>query len=382
MSMIWLLRASRWCATVKLRYLARLVNLTGILKAQEFNAAFTLNRFNHGNRPMNHFKLTTAVVALFVLLILPVFAQTKDFQGTVIVVNKKGDSVSFIDLASRQIKLTRATGKGPHELALTDDGLWAVVTDYVGGNSLSVFDVKQAKKVRTIELSEYPRPHGILFLNDQRRVAVSSEGSDSVVIADIHSGKIEKAILTEQKGSHMVALPASSKRVYTTNMGSHTVSEMDIQSGKLLRKLATPKVPEAITVNQSGTELWIGSNEDGLVTLYDLASGKQIKQWEGFSFPYRILLTRDEHHAVIPDYSNNTLDILDRVNQKRLHQLKFDKGTTPKGVYFHPDDRTLFMSAYGKNKIFVIDILSGKVLFELPTGDGPDGVAFTPIVFE
>ena len=331
---------------------------------------------------MNHFKLTTAVVALFVLFLLPAFAESKDLQGTVIVVNKKGDTISFIDVASRQIKFTRATGKGPHELALTDDGLWAVVTDYVGGNSLSVFDVKQAKKVRTIDLSEYPRPHGVLFLNDQRRVAVSSEGSDSVVIADIHAGIIEKAIATEQKGSHMVALPASSKRVYTTNMGSHTVSEMAIQSGKLLRKLATPKVPEAITVNKSGTELWVGSNEDGLVTLYDLVSGKQIEQWQGFSFPYRILLTQDEHYAVIPDYSNNTLDILDRVNQKRLHQLKFDKGTTPKGVYFHPDDRTLFMSAYGKNKIFAIDILSGKVLFELPTGDGPDGVAFTPIVFE
>ena len=331
---------------------------------------------------MNIIKFATAIFWLLSLHTLTAFAQDKNLGGTVIVVNKGDNTVSFIDVTSKKIKFTRATGKGPHELALTNDGLWAVVTDYVGGNSLSVFDVKKVNKVRTIDLSSYPKPHGVLFLSDQRRVAVSSEGSDSVVIVDIHSGQIEKVINTEQKGSHMVALPASSERVYTTNMGSHSVSEMDIQSGKLLRTLATHNVPEAITINKSGTELWVGSNEDGFVTLYNLANGKQINQWKGFSFPYRILLTRDEHYAIIPDYRNDTLDIFDRVNQKRLHQIKFERGTTPKGVYFHPDDRTLFMSAYGKNKIIVIDILSGKVLFELPTGGGPDGIAFSPMTFE
>lgn len=335
---------------------------------------------------MNKIQYIVIGLGLFCLLTLPVLSKNqsleKKFDGTVIVVNKIGNTISFIDVATRKIKFTRTTGKGPHELALTRDGLWAVVTDYVGGNSLTIFDVKRAKKVRTIDLSSYPRPHGVLFLNDQRRVAVSSEASDSVVIVDIHSGKIEKTIDTEQKGSHMVALPASSERVYTTNMGSNTVSEMDIQSGKLLRKIATPKVPEALTVNKSGTELWVGSNEDGLVTVYDLGKGEAINQWQGFSFPYRILLTRDERYVVIPDFRNNTLDIIDLVNQKKLHQIQFEQGTTPNGVFFHPDDRTLFMSAYGKDKIIAIDILSGKILFELPAGDGPDGIAFTPITFE
>jgi len=331
---------------------------------------------------MNNIKFATAIFGLLSLLTLTAFAQDKSLEGTVIVVNKGDNTVSFIDIASKEIKFTRATGKGPHELALTNDGLWAVVTDYVGGNSLTIFDVKKTNKVRTIDLSSYPKPHGVLFLSDQRRVAVSSEGSDSVVIVDIHSGQIEKVINTEQRGSHMVALPASSERVYTTNMGSNSVSEMDIQSGKLLRKLPTHKVPEAITVNKSGTELWVGSNEDGLVTLYDLTNNKQINQWKGFSFPYRILLTRDEHYAVVPDYKNDTLDIFDRVNQKKLHQMKFKRGTTPNGVYFHPDDRTLFMSAYGKDKVVVVDILSGKVLFELPAGDGPDGIAFSPVILE
>lgn len=307
-------------------------------------------------------------------------ASDEGMSGTLIVVNKKADTVNFIDLKSRKIKFTRATGKGPHELAISADGRLAVVTDYIGGNSLTVFDVQQAKKIKTIDLSNYPRPHGVLFLKDQRRVAVSSEASDSVVIVDIISGRIDKAIDTKQKGSHMVALPESSERVYTTNIGSNTVSELDVQSGTLLRKISTPKIPEAITVNRAGSELWVGSNDDGLLTVFNLNNVGVIKQWSGFSFPYRILLTNDEQYAVIPDYKRNTLEIIDARNKKKLQQIVFDSGTGPKGVIYHPDDRTLFMSAYGKDKVLVIDIMSGKTLFELPTGSGPDGIGYSPLV--
>ncbi|WP_157575820.1 MULTISPECIES: hypothetical protein [unclassified Pseudoalteromonas] len=43
-------------------------------------------------------------------------------------------------------------------------------------------------------------------------------------------------------------------------------------------------------------------------------------------------------------------------------------------MVFHPNDRILFMTSYGKDKVIVIDIPSGKTLFELPTGDGYDRV--------
>ena len=307
-------------------------------------------------------------------------ASEKRLTGTLVVVNKKDNTVNFIDLESRKIKFTRATGKGPHELALSADGRLAVVTNYSGGNSLTIFDVQQAQKIRTIDLSNYPWPHGVLFLNDQRSVAVSSEGSDSVVIVDILSGKISKAIGTKQKGSHMLALPESSERVYTTNMSSDTVSELDIQSGALLRKISTPKVPEAITVNRDGTELWVGSNDKGLVTVFNLENSEIIKQWSGFSFPYRVLLSSDEHFAVIPDYKNNTLDIIDVKNKKKLRQIALAWGTGPKGIAFYSDSRTLFMSAYGKDEVKVIDTISGNTLFELPTGSGPDGIGYSPIV--
>ncbi|REL25472.1 YncE family protein [Thalassotalea euphylliae] len=314
----------------------------------------------------------------FLLTLATSLAAIAALSGTLVVVNKRGDNMSFIDLGSRQVVATRATGKGPHEVAVTKDGKWAVVTDYVGGNSLSVFDIVQAKKVRTIDLSQYPWPHGILFLADQKRVAVSAEGADAVVIANIFSGEITQALNTEQKGSHMVALTGRTDKVYTTNMQSNSVSELSIDEGKLLRQISMPETPEAIAISANGDELWVGSNKAGLVTVFNTATGEQLKQWRDYTFPYRILLSQDEKYAVIPDFRQNTLDIIENATKKRLKRIQFPEKTTPNGVIFAPDQRTLFMSAYDQNKVFVIDVPSGKVKFELPAGDGPDGIGYSP----
>ncbi|MGD2070291.1 MAG: hypothetical protein PVI57_16565, partial [Gemmatimonadota bacterium] len=84
--------------------------------------------------------------------------------GTVVVVNKQGNDASFIDLATGTVVATAPTGEGPHELVVSPDGRTAVATDYDGGNSLTVFDVAGGRRLRTIDLAAFPRPHGISFM--------------------------------------------------------------------------------------------------------------------------------------------------------------------------------------------------------------------------
>ena len=88
---------------------------------------------------------TFGYISLLVVLMTFDLANAEPISGTLVVVNKKADTVNFIDIASRTIKYTLPTGKGPHEVAITNDGKWAVVTNYDDGNSLTVFDVQQAK---------------------------------------------------------------------------------------------------------------------------------------------------------------------------------------------------------------------------------------------
>jgi len=177
--------------------------------------------------------------------------------GTLVVLNKSVATATFIDVASGETLATLPTGRGPHELAITRDGRWAVSTNYSGGNSLTVFDVQNLSVERTIDLGSYPRPHGAFFLPGDSIMAITSEASQNVALVNPFRGEIVSVIATGAGGSHMVAVTGDGATLYTGNMQAATVSELDVATARRTRTFAVPGTPEAITVSRDGTEVWV-----------------------------------------------------------------------------------------------------------------------------
>ncbi|CAE7162114.1 unnamed protein product [Symbiodinium microadriaticum] len=244
------------------------------------------------------------------------------WQSTLIVLNKSGHDASFIDLASGEIIATLPTGRGPHELIVTSDGRWAIGTDYSGGNSLTVFDVTELEVERTIDLSDYSRPHGIVFLPGEEQVLVTSEGSGNLVAVNFHTGEIETVISTRPHSSHMVAISEDGRVAYTVNGSSNSVSVVDMATASLTRDYPVPDRPEAINTNKAGSEIWVGSNDDEVVTVLDAETGRQLAQWDGFSWPYRVLFTEDERYVVMPDLGNESLRFFDAQGKTELGRME------------------------------------------------------------
>lgn len=302
-----------------------------------------------------------------------------DLTGTLIVLNKSGNNASFIDLATGEVLATLATGEGPHELVVSEDGLWAVGTDYGGGDSLTVFDVKNASVARTIDLKDYPRPHGLDFLPGQQEVVVTSESLGELVVVNIHSGAILGSLATNGRGSHMLALPDSGDLAFTSNMASNNVSVINLSRGRMQVAFKVPSRPEAITVNKSGSEIWVGSNDEGVVSILNSATGQIADQLHGFDWPYRILLSNDERLAVVPDMNNNDLRFIDAQSKQELGKIELPD-SSPQGIIFHPNDKVLFLALAGQNKVLAIDADSREILGEYSTGDSPDGLGYSSLV--
>ena len=296
-------------------------------------------------------------------------------SGTLIVLNKAGNDASFIDLASGETVATLPTGTDPHELIVTADGRFAIGTNYRGGDSLTVFDVGNLSVARTIDLSAHPQPHGIVLTPDEQRVVVTTEGSNELVVVDYRSGAIVTAIDTGQPGSHMVALPADGTIAYTANTAGNSVSVVDMASEATVRTFAMPTRPEAIGSNRAGTEVWVGSNDEGVVSVIDPADGSIGRQLTGFSWPYRILLTRDERYVVIPDARAEVVRVFDAASGEETGRIEF-AGGGPQGVMLYPDDRTLFVALSRQGKVAVIDIETMRLLGEYQAGRGPDGIGY------
>lgn len=314
-------------------------------------------------------------------------------SGTVIVANMGDNTASLLDVGSMRVVATLPTGNGAHEVAVSHDGRWAVVSNYgvrgAPGNSLTVIDVPAAKVERTIDLGEFRRPHGSAFLPGDSLFVVTSELSKAVVLVDFREGRVVGSIPTNHPASHMLAMTADARRIYTSNIADGTVSELDVPGRKFIREFTVAPQVEGIAVTPGGEQVWVGSNQAKTVTILDPQAGNVAGTMSGFGLPYRLAVTPDSRTVVIADPPNAVVHIVDRASRTDRATVKipadevkataeFPGSPSPEGVTLSRDGRTAFVALQGSSRVAIIDIASASVVGYMPTGAGPDGIAYSP----
>jgi YVTN family beta-propeller protein len=335
--------------------------------------------------PLSGFFLSGLISGLSLVTVpTAAIAQAPEVGGTLIVVNKGAASASIVDVSTGQVLKTLPTGEGPHEVVVSSDGGTAVVTDYgarSGGNTLTVIDIPGLAVARTVDLGEHRRPHGIDFMPGDEVVAVTTEQSRHVVLVNVETGEIVSELPTEGDVSHMLAIPGSADLIYTSDIRDATVTEIEVARGASVRKFKVPVTPEAVGVTPDGSEVWVGSNDLGVVSVVDTESGEVAQVLEGFGWPYRIVFSEDGQTALLPDLRGNELRIVDVESRSDKARISFpDAG--PQSVVFSADGKYAFQTLSLEDRVAVIELDSGSVIGYLPAGYRPDGVAHTARVVE
>ena len=208
--------------------------------------------------------------------------------GTIVVANQQSASATVIDLATGESSEI-PVGQGPHEAAVTPDGRFAIVTVYgaqVAGNQLAVIDLATKAVVRTIDLGEFRRPHGVVALaGSPDQVTVTSEASQRLLVVNIATGEIDAAVPTEARGSHMVAVTADGRRGFTANIPDGSVTEIDLDGRELVRVTPVATMTEGVAVTPDGAEVWVGSNDAGTVSVLDTRTNRVVATIPGFQMP-------------------------------------------------------------------------------------------------
>ena len=296
-------------------------------------------------------------------------------SDVLVVVNKDANTVSIISVDNGTSLATLPTGGGSHEAAASADGKLAVITDYTGGNSLTVVDLTTRTVARTIDLRAYPRPHGIVFLPDNRRVAVSSEASGNVVVVDVVAGRIETARPTGQEVSHMVVVARDGRHAFTANIRSGSLTAVDLVSGEP-RSLPISTQTEAIGTAPDGDQVWVGSNDKGTVTVVRIAEWKVIDTLDVGGQPYRIVFSPDGKRVLITTPASDEIRLFDAGTRQELGRARTPAGGQPFGIAWHPDGRQAFITLRGSAQVAVLETAGMRVLRYFPAGPGADGIAF------
>ena len=348
--------------------------------------------------------------------------------GRVFVVNTPADTVDVIDAKAAKIVHRVSVGVDPVSLAMRPDGKELWVSNHVS-DSVSVIDTDSNRSsylhvIATVQQfnhekksTRFDEPVGIAFAgNDKAYVALSSE--NQIAVIDVASRQVTGRLkITAQdpraitvRGDRLYVIPFESNNktqlsggnkddidgdLVTFDAWNHSVANNNVLSlGHVTDIVKHPDVPDR--------DLYIfDTNSDKLITtvdtlgtlLYGLAVDSQggvfIAQTDarnhinGRSGTKKHSLKEMENRAFLNQITQVTFSE-GQANKPKFFELEplppkqpaaGEALATPFAIQVSGDDATLVATAAGSDRLFTLDVETGKVLGRVAVGGVPRGVA-------
>lgn len=305
--------------------------------------------------------------------------------------NKADASISALDTRSGKELLRLPVGTGPHEVVVSDNGLLAVVGNYgaqgTANNSLSVIDWPSRTVVRTIDLGQDSRPHGIRFLPDSQRVVVTTEDSERLLLVDLAQGQVLERIDVGGGKPHMVALSPGADRAYVTHVDGGSLSVVDLLYKKKIATIPTGNGSEGIAVTPDGRQVWVSNREGDDVVIVDAQRLKVTDRLRTGMFPIRVAMTPDGKYALVTCAKSAELAVFDVMAKKEIKRIGLAREgaeyrrtllgeeALPIGAVVSPDGKRVYVAISGGDEVAVISTANWTEKARWKTGPEPDALA-------
>jgi DNA-binding beta-propeller fold protein YncE len=328
--------------------------------------------------------------------------------GRLVVLNKAEASASLLDLATGAERARLPVGVGPHEVAVSPDGRIAAVANYGGavpGSSLTILDLAAERPVRTLDLGQAARPHGILFDPDGAHLWVTAEQRKSLLRVRLADGQTVAEIPTPQPVGHMVARDANGV-LYVSHIGGGGVTPVlprtDVHEPNAPTKAwsagefaATGEGAEGLAVAPDGAALWVGNRAADTLTILEPRTLKTLGTLPAAGFPIRVAFTPDARTALVSCAQAGALRFYDARERKETGALdfaaqvradraggrlldEFGDSPVPIGIVVSPDGARAYVALANADRIAEVDLQTRAVARWLKAGREPDGMAWYP----
>jgi DNA-binding beta-propeller fold protein YncE len=331
------------------------------------------------------------VINLFsvALVCAAAFAQPAQ-SADLLVVNKirSGQNLegnlAFVDLASGQVVARIPVGKEPHEVAASQDGRFAVVSNTGSyqqpGNTLSAIDVAARQEIHRVDLGPLWNPHGIVAHNGL--FYFTAEGARAIAAYDPVANKLVWIMGTGQGQTHMLAFSPDGKNLVTANRGSGSVSVFDLTGADPLFPSAWKETiipvcegPEGIDISPDGREAWVGCHGENGIAIVDLAQKKVTGSVATHTRSLaRVKFTSGGRYLLATDPGNGELAIFDAASRQELKRLKMGAGS--EAIFPEGDGRHVLIGVTNEDNVAEVDLETMSIVRRLSTGKGPDGMAW------
>jgi YVTN family beta-propeller protein len=321
--------------------------------------------------------------------------------NALLVLEKAQNTLVIVDPASLTIVARVPVGNDPHEVAVSDDGKTAYISNYSGGNTIAVVDLVGQKPLPPIDLGALRQPHGLAWAGG--KLYFTAEAAKVAGRYDPATGKIDWVMGTGQNRTHMVLVSKDLKTVFTSNVSSATISIID--QGRMpgpgdgrgpggpngrggpppgggpgggqdwnVTNIPVGHGSEGFDLTSDGKELWVANAQDSTISIIDVASKKVVQTIPSTTAANRLKITPDGKYVFVSDMNGNDLLVVDAATRKEHKRITLPASS--EGLLMSPDGSHAYTTLNERDAVAVIDLKTMTMTGEVKTGRGPDGLAW------
>ena len=211
-------------------------------------------------------------------------------------------------------------------------------------------------------------------------LAVSPVAPELYVSHGTHVNILDKmtgdslGIINNTEGVHGIAFAPSFGKGYTSNGKMNTVSVFNLKDHVVTDQVKTGDNPDAIVFDPFSKMIYVCNGHSKDLTVIDPSNNSVIKTIQLGGKP-ETAVSNEAGRLFINIEDKNEVAVLNTKSLVVEHNWKTGKGDEPSGLAIDLKARRLFIGC-GNKLMVVMNAENGKIVKELPIGDGCDGVAF------
>lgn len=307
-------------------------------------------------------------------------AHDDDFDTlppTLAAVARSAGEVVLIDPATLKVRKRIAVGKGPHDIASSEDGHMAVVPLYgifpkphdepIAPSALkwtlepsagfAVVDLITSD-VKTFPLNDCPRPHGAATTAQANRAWITCEEAGEIREVDPRSGTTLRAFKTA-KGVHKVMLLPGATMLAASNTDTGEAYLIDLKDGAVT-SLKTGKGAEALAASSDGSTLYVANSFDKTVCAIDVET-LQVTNCHPSGGTFPIALAADEAAGNLWVLRNASSDLAAMSLETGEITDVITLPSRPLGLALNAGDRSLYVTLPRRNEVLRINADTGEI---------------------
>ena len=347
-------------------------------------------------------------------------SEGEDWRDSILVVSAREHALIMQNPTSGEREAFFRVGLSPTDVAVSPDGLTAVVTNRgmrISGTTISIVDLYATKLVRTIPLETsskrpgpdgvsdrkekkrtYHRPTGVTFIGDKPRVLVSCAIEGALLLVDLIEARVIGDVELEASDAQNVLVDHSGRFAYVANQGSGTVSVVKLDRMQVVGTIDVGGGPRGMALHPTRDEIWVTNTQTNSISIIDLETRDEHMEFACGAMPSDIVFTPDGAFALVANMQEGNVSVfdtesrriktlieLDRVSkeQAKLRPVEmpghFGRSPLPTRILINPEGTHAWISTRRDDQLHEIDLSTWAVVRKTVAPTAPTCLAWSRV---